>query len=583
MFSPPPDSAKKPGMAASPSHAGNGWLNKIRRWFALHPKGTLTLIVLAALGPFLAKPFNIDDPLFLWTARQIHAHPLNPYGFNVEWGWTEFPMWKVTENPPLAGYYLALAAGIFGWSEVALHSACLLPALAVILGTHRLARHFCNQPRLAAIATLFMPVFLVSAGTVMCDVPMLALWVWAVVLWIEGTEQDKLWRLGISGALIALAAMTKYYGACLLPLLAAYSLLSKRRVGRWAQFLLIPLAILCAYQWVTQARYGYSLLYRAMDYASFSKSYFGFSHAAAGLTALTFTGGCLAAAIFLAPALWRKRTLAAFAGGAVLVVAGLLLNEAFLKKYAAWQGTSRMLAAFQIGFWAAGGASVLALAGADVFRRRDAQSWLLALWVLGTFGFAAFCNWTINGRSLLPLAPAVGILLARRLVQNASVGCKIRPPAVAICFALSAALALFVARADFLLAIAVRQSAQQVCQKNRFGERTLWFQGHWGFQYYMEKLGALPLDVKRSRLKPGDGLAVPANNTNLLPPDPKKTALLATVVVPGPCWLATLSAPAGAGFYASVEGPLPFAFGRVPPEIVSVYVLGVAAPPAQKN
>ncbi len=64
-------------------------------------------------------------------------------------------MWRVTENPPLASYYLALAAGIFGWSEIALHFAFLLPALAVILGTHRLARHFC-QPTHAGGAGHFV-------------------------------------------------------------------------------------------------------------------------------------------------------------------------------------------------------------------------------------------------------------------------------------------------------------------------------------------------------------------------------------------------------------------------------------------
>ena len=82
------------------------------------------LVVLAALGPFLAKPFNIDDPLFIWTARQIQAHPGNPYGFTVNWYGSVDPMWNVTANPPLAGYYLALAAGIFGWSE---KSHCILP------------------------------------------------------------------------------------------------------------------------------------------------------------------------------------------------------------------------------------------------------------------------------------------------------------------------------------------------------------------------------------------------------------------------------------------------------------------------
>jgi 4-amino-4-deoxy-L-arabinose transferase-like glycosyltransferase len=161
-------------MADPTPPSGKEWLNQTCRWLALHPGLTLLLVVLAALAPFLAKPFNIDDPLFLWTARQIQSHPADPYGFMVNWYGTADPMWWVTDNPPLASYYLALAAGVLGWSEVALHFAFLLPAVAAILGTHRLARRFCSLPMLAALATLFTPVFLVSGTTVMCDVMMLA-------------------------------------------------------------------------------------------------------------------------------------------------------------------------------------------------------------------------------------------------------------------------------------------------------------------------------------------------------------------------------------------------------------------------
>jgi len=85
--------------------------------------------------------------------------------------------------------------------------------------------------------------------------------------------------------------------------------------------------------------------------------------------------------------------------------------------------------------------------------------------------------------------------------------------------------------------------------------------------------GASALDVKRSDLKPGDALAVPSNNTNLFPPDSRKTDLVEIYRVPGPWLLATCNDTMGAGFYASVWGPLPFAFGRVPPETVSVYIL----------
>ena len=219
--------------APSPNARGN-LFGRIRAWGAAHPALALALAVFLALGPFLAKPFNMDDPLFIWTARQIQAHPCNPYGFDVNWYGTSAPMWSVTENPPLAGYYMAGAAALLGWSETALHLAFLLPALAVVLGTHRLARRFCDRPMLAALAVLCAPVFLVSSATVMCDVLMLAFWVWAVVFWVEGLEGDDFWRLSAAGLLIALAALTKYFGACLIPLLAAYSWVGRRRFGQWA-------------------------------------------------------------------------------------------------------------------------------------------------------------------------------------------------------------------------------------------------------------------------------------------------------------------------------------------------------------
>ncbi len=45
-------------MAAPTWRSGRKLLTEIRQWAALHPYWTLTLVVLAALVPFLGKPFN---------------------------------------------------------------------------------------------------------------------------------------------------------------------------------------------------------------------------------------------------------------------------------------------------------------------------------------------------------------------------------------------------------------------------------------------------------------------------------------------------------------------------------------------
>ena len=544
--------------------------NRIRPWLAAHPRWTLSLLVAVALGPFLAKPFNIDDPLFIRLAQHVQAHPENPFGFNVNWYGLVSPMWTVTENPPLAGYYFALAGSLFGWSEISLHFAGLLAALAVILGTHRLATRLCGNPLLAACAVLLTPVFLVSANTVMCDVLMVAIWVWAVVFWVEGLEQNRSAKIIFAGVLIALAMLTKYFGVALIPLLAVYAAMEKRKLGSWVIGLLIPLAALAAYQWWTHALYGHALFSDAAGFVATAHGKLGFSKPVSGLIALAFTGGGAASAVFLAPWLWRARTLAIVFCATIIAGGTLCFCGGILEKFPALEGAARTEAALHLIFWAAAGVLVLWLAAADVLRQpRDARAWLLGLWVAGTFAFTAFGNWTVNGRSLLPMLPAVGILLARRWER----GGQKYPRTVQIGLAASAVFALLVAQSDFQLAVAVRRCAQEAMSKYGQGKATVWFEGHWGFQHYMEQLGARAVDYKNFSPPPGDILVLPLHNTYISEPPPGIIARRDVLNIPGPSCVATWNAAVGAGFYSSVTGPLPFAFGKVPAESLFVYEL----------
>jgi len=272
----------------------------IADWTFRHPYLVLTLLTVAMLAPFLAKPFNIDDPLYIWAAQQIQVHPGNPYGFEVNWFGIAEPMWSATQNPPLMSYYLAVAGAIFGWSETGMHFACLLPAVAVVLGTYRLARNFCRHPQFAALTVLCSPGFLVSSTTVMCDVAMLAAWVWAVVFWTEGLQQNSLGKLSSAGILTGLALLTKYNGICLIPLLAAYGWMEKRNVGAWLGFLLIPVAALCASEWWTFHLYGHPHFLASNQYATASQTYHGIARMFKTLNALTFISGDVDNEFFLA-------------------------------------------------------------------------------------------------------------------------------------------------------------------------------------------------------------------------------------------------------------------------------------------
>ena len=119
-------------------------------WTSLHSYLLLGLATLACLLPFSGKAFHIDDPLFVWTAQQVAHHPFNPYGFHLVWYVTDMPMSAITKNPPLSSYYGALIGIVAGWSERAWHLGFLLPALALVLGTYRLAERFTASPTMAA-------------------------------------------------------------------------------------------------------------------------------------------------------------------------------------------------------------------------------------------------------------------------------------------------------------------------------------------------------------------------------------------------------------------------------------------------
>ncbi|HSP06362.1 MAG TPA: glycosyltransferase family 39 protein, partial [Acidobacteriota bacterium] len=237
-----------------------GFVPLISGWSPIHSCVLLIAATILCLVPFSGVAFRIDEPLFVWAAKQITVRPLDPYGFKLIWYTSEMPMSDVAKNPPLASYFIAVVGSLAGWSERALHIAFLLPALGVVLGTYRLARRYCSIPLLAAAVTLLNPCFLVSADSVMCDVMMLAVWIPAVMLWVEGLDPAKPLLLVTSALMVAVCALTKYFGMALIPLLFVYSLARQRRLGVWAFYLLIPVFILFGYQMWTQATFGRGLL-----------------------------------------------------------------------------------------------------------------------------------------------------------------------------------------------------------------------------------------------------------------------------------------------------------------------------------
>jgi len=524
-------------------------------------------VIAIVLALFSNKAFNIDDPLFIWVAQHIRLHPLDFYGFSINWYGANKPITLIMENPPLASYFALLGIMLVGVSEVALHLFFLIPAVLLMAGTYLLARRWCSQPLMALLIASITPVLMVSATTIMCDILMLCFWVWAVLLWVKGIETNKQFPLILSALLICCSALSKYYGISLIPLLLVYTVFKKRKPGLWIVYMLGTIAVLWMYNVMTAKLYGHGLLTDAVSYAHNFKPALSVSPWLKGVLALSFAGGCLVTALFYFPFLASKRWLISIAV-CTLMVTGVAALPGFWKQLSPLNPAFSMTALIQIGIFVFTGLGIVGLALYDVYKHRDADSVLLLLWILGTLAFAGFFNWTVNGRSILPMSPAMGIIIARRISEKKSTlftrfaWLPILPAAL---------ISIMVTWSDYALANTTRATAQRIVRDYGSPIHTIWFQGHWGFQYYMENYGCKAFDVHHTELvRHKDFMILPMNNTNI---HELKAGVFdqVEVILPTPCaFVITMQAANYAGFYSNGFGPLPYAFDRISPEVYMV-------------
>ena len=266
----------------------------------------LLLLVLACLSPFLGKAFFIDDTLFLRTAEQIQKHPFDFYGFEINWYDRVLPMVESTENPPLASYYLAFIAFFCGWHEVTLHLAFLLPVLLAVWGTYSLARNYCRHPFLATLVAMLTAAFMVSATTLMCDVMLLAFWVWTLVFFEQGLKKILLLRSLRADVWPAWPYGPNFFGLGLVPLLVVYGLFRTRRAGCWLLAPGLPLLFAAGYEWAGFALYGHDMFFSAAHYASQYRNVSSNKPWEKMIVGLGFLGGCFLPGVFYVPLLWKK-------------------------------------------------------------------------------------------------------------------------------------------------------------------------------------------------------------------------------------------------------------------------------------
>ena len=537
----------------------------------MHPRVVIGVLLVVCLGPFINKAVHTDDALYVWTGKWIQQHPADFFGFKVNEWYSAIPMWKANWNPPMMSYFLAGVGFLFGWSEIVLHLAGLATAFAFAAGIYALARRWCGRPLLATVIAMFTPAFLVSSTTLMCDVLMMTFWIWALVFWDRALAGGQSrWRFLLAGGFAGLAVLTKYSAVTLLPLLPALGLLRTRKLGWWWLGLVVPMIMVAGYQWMTAKMYGTGLLSDAIAHTHLSREFPG-SWEARGIIGLAFAGGCLLPLLFFAPFLWRPKAL--LAGGVVILgiwlAMFLLWDNLRLVNGIDPKMSKQWFYIFQVALLMSGGLHLLLLTATEAWRGREITTLVLVLWIISGLFSAIVLNFAINARSFLLIVPPAAILLVRRLEATRgnllTTGWMVWPliPAVAIAFSLAVA--------DYRLANSARTAADQIVADYKPADHQLWFEGHGGFQYYMEMAGGQPIDVERSWLQPGDFVVIPQLGAHVSFP-PGTVGWVESVVFNPFSWMNLMGGSRGgaAGFYGANFGPVPFAIGKLPAQCYSV-------------
>jgi 4-amino-4-deoxy-L-arabinose transferase and related glycosyltransferases of PMT family len=515
----------------------------------------LVLLTAAVLVPFLNKAFHIDDALFLWLAEQIIRHPLDPFAFTVNWVGTPEPMWSAMQNPPLASFFIAVISSFLGESEVILHTAYLIWPVLVVVGTYRLARRFCQRPFLAAMIVLTAPVFLVSATNVMCDVMLLAFYTWAVECWVSGLENRGWWLFPVSALLICAATLTKYFGISLVVLLAVYTLLRDWRSWTRLLWLFVPIGVTAGYELWTRTKYGHGLFIEAARYARLTAALYAISLPKQILLGFSFLGGCFFTALFFLPL--KRRAILGW--GLVFIIATVLFRLAF-PPGSEFDGNYPFVVV-EGGLFVASAWIMMALGVSEIWKKRDAGSFLLILWILGTFAFSTFLNWSVTSRTMLPAVPAIAILFARFTQYDSKSSASITAAIL-----VAAALSLGITLADYRIANIAREASDQFKERFQSDRGTVWFQSHWGFQFYMQKWGARAMNLANPQVRSGDIMIIPANNTAVISIQAEKVYQPEEITFSPVPVVSTWGFETGASFYSAVRGPLPWMLGRVAQE-----------------
>ncbi len=201
-------SPKNPSPEPSPIRGGEQYPHTVSgREQGKGSTACLLVVGLAILITLLnaCKPPVIDDPTFLYYARQFADHPEQPYAF-------EYYGKPANDNlvPPMLPAWLACGMPLVGDDPVALKLWLFPILLLYVASLFAMLRRFARGMETPLLLlTVLSPAFLPSIN-VMLDVPVLAFSLASTAIYLRAVDRDSLPLALLAGALAGIAMETKY-------------------------------------------------------------------------------------------------------------------------------------------------------------------------------------------------------------------------------------------------------------------------------------------------------------------------------------------------------------------------------------
>jgi len=554
--------------------------------------GFLALLACGISLPFLNHAFHIDEPLFLRIAEQIKEHPLNPFGFSYLWNLKYEPVHEIAAFSPLFSYYLALVSLPHQFPPETLIHFSLVPfSIIALLSFYALCKDLGFSRQLSLFAALLFAsssAFFVSANMAMPDVASLSMALLSLSLGISGWKKNSIISMILSGFFLGTAVLFRYNAVALIFLFPLLGITFIPSIKRALVPSLVSMTLFLAWMLASRIASGASHATEVVSiFANVSGWESRFWSMNIHLTLCTFipilylflrtgyrwlilSGACFFAldfAFFFGVRIKRFEIFPDFLffmmGSFCLIV---ILWEGFRKFRELFREKNR-----------------------HAKKSYDSRAWLenqnirfcfFLLWILGVL-IIPIIYVQFASKYLLIAQPAL-IILTLYLFQETKTPLLGR---AWLCIPLLLFSSYLVAKADFDYANQYRGQVDRIFDQEMTPKLSveasqsfpfIWYTGHWGWQYYWEKKGALPLSTQpQADGKPenGDLIATPAyaSATDLNPYYLSKSVDFDKEFLSIPIPIRTMNPLARTGFYSNHWGPLPFNFSRTPTEEINLY------------